>query len=202
MSAPTRRPDGKPETDADTRFFDLRESGYTGPIDQDGNVAPEPEDAAMPTAETIRYTADTIVLGHGRDQWHVLLIRRAADHDTEPGKWALPGGHIDTGETSEQAAYRELAEETGLPLRDLNAELSMVGVYDTPDRDPRGRYVSVAWCTALADLAPVAGGDDADRAEWVPVHEALDRALAFDHDVILRDAVAKHLPLFDYQPTP
>lgn len=147
----------------------------------------------MTNVETIRYTADTIVFGH-QDRWHVLLIRRAADHDTEPGKWALPGGHVDTGETSEQAAYRELAEETGLPLRDLNAELSMVGVYDTPDRDPRGRYVSVAWSAALAHLVPVAGGDDADRAEWVTVTDALARTLAFDHDVILRDAVTKHLP--------
>jgi 8-oxo-dGTP diphosphatase len=149
----------------------------------------------VPTAETIHYTADTIVLGHHHAEWHVLLIRRAADHDTEPGKWALPGGHVDAGETGEQAAYRELAEETGLPLRDFNAELFMVGVYDTPDRDPRGRYVSVAWAALPATLPPVAGGDDADRAEWVPIAQALHQELAFDHAVILRDAVAQNLPL-------
>lgn len=149
----------------------------------------------MTTAETIRYTADTIVLGHHPAGWHVLLIRRAADHDTEPGKWALPGGHVDTDETALDAAYRELVEETGLTL---GADLSMLGVYDTPGRDPRGRYVSVAWATTLATLPSVAGSDDADCAEWVPIGEALNRGLAFDHDRILRDAVAKHLPSSAY----
>jgi 8-oxo-dGTP diphosphatase len=148
------------------------------------------------TAETIRYTADTIVLGHDPTGWHVLLIRRAADHDTEPGKWALPGGHVDADETGRAAAARELFEESGLPLTaGEERRMSMVGVYDTPGRDPRGRYVSAAYAIVLPQMVDVAGGDDADRAEWVPVAEALDRTLAFDHDVILRDAVAKHRTL-------
>jgi 8-oxo-dGTP diphosphatase len=149
----------------------------------------------MDTAEAIRYTADTIVLCPNPAGWHVLLIRRAVDHDTEPGAWALPGGHVDAGETARVAAARELFEESGLPLTaGEERRMSLVGVYDTPGRDPRGRYVSAAYAIVLPQMVDVAGGDDADRTEWVPVTEALSRTLAFDHNVILRDAAAKHLP--------
>lgn len=70
-----------------------------------------------------------------------------------------------------------------------HTDLTMIGMYDTPDRDPRARVVSAAYMAVLADmLAPVAG-DDARDARWVPVAEALAARLAFDHRTILLDAL-------------
>lgn len=150
------------------------------------------EDNTQPAAV---YTADAVVLAPDGDQLCVLLIRRAADHDTEPGKWALPGGHVDPGETAAYAAYRELREETGLDLCAMGAGLAgltwltHVGRYDEPGRDPRGHYITDAFIVRLSTTMPVTGMDDADLAEWVPVDEARTAALAFDHGLILRDAV-------------
>jgi 8-oxo-dGTP diphosphatase len=140
---------------------------------------------------TTRYTADAVVLAPSDDRLHVLLVRRAADHDTEPGKLALPGGHVEPGETARDASARELFEETGLPLTTAEIKrLELVGVFDRPGRDPRGWYVSAAYMVVLSTLVDVKGGDDADHAEWVPVDEALAADLAFDHRDILTAALA------------
>ncbi|MEZ4317680.1 MAG: NUDIX domain-containing protein [Myxococcota bacterium] len=127
----------------------------------------------------------------------VLLIRRA-----EPpfqGAWALPGGFVrvgdaldDQGESLEEAARRELAEETGLQLS--RAWLEQVGAFGAPYRDPRMRIISVAF-TALvrSTIAPLIGaGSDADDARWYSLSEL--PTLAFDHDAILR-AAHDHLRL-------
>lgn len=140
---------------------------------------------------TVRYTADAVVFAPVDDELRVLLVRRAADHDTEPGRWALPGGHVEPDETGESAAYRELDEETGLDLRKHAAGLTLVGVFDAPGRDPRGRYVSAAYTTRLPSPVPVLGQDDADAAEWMPVDAALSVGLAFDHADILRAALSR-----------
>jgi 8-oxo-dGTP diphosphatase len=136
--------------------------------------------------ETIRYTADVVLLHAGTDGGlRVLLIQRRSD--PYAGVWALPGGHVDRGETARQAAARELAEETGIQVS--ADELAELGVYDEPDRDPRGRYVSVAFAAVVDEAIEPDAGDDAARAEWKPV--ALDPAeLAFDHHAILANAVA------------
>ncbi|AEH08765.1 MULTISPECIES: NUDIX domain-containing protein [Protofrankia] len=135
------------------------------------------------THETARLTADVIALSERDGILHVLLIRRGWPPYT--GMWALPGGHIDAGETPKDAARRELAEETGLNI----VELRLVGVYATPGRDPRGRYASWAYLTwAPTGWEPVAG-DDAAAADWVPVERALHEGLAFDHAEILRAGV-------------
>ena len=109
----------------------------------------------------------------------VVLIRRAA----EPfeGRWALPGGFVEVGETVEEAADREAAEETGLAVEVAR----LVGVYSDPERDPRGHNVSVAF------LVRVLGGDLAaasDAAE-VAVLDPSSVELAFDHARIIEDAL-------------
>lgn len=138
----------------------------------------EPEQGAMTGA------ADVVLLAGPLHERHVLLIKRGwAPHR---GCWALPGGLVDTGETFLEAASREAVEETGIDPVGL---LNQVGVYDTPDRDPRGRVVSVAYYAALPDMPDPLAGDDAAAAQWVLATTALDESLAFDHREILVDAL-------------
>lgn len=111
----------------------------------------------------------------------LLLIKRS--NPPFAGDWALPGGFVDPGERVARAAARELAEETGLRLSDLR----LLGVYDTPGRDPRGWSVSVVYVAALDSAAAVEGGDDAGDARWFPA-DALPK-LAFDHALIVADAL-------------
>ncbi|MFD5893775.1 NUDIX domain-containing protein [Streptomyces sp. NPDC060366] len=136
------------------------------------------------TFETIRYTADVILLAAGR----VLLIERG--WDPYEGSWALPGGHVDAGETSLAAAARELVEETGITVS--AADLWQVGTFDAPGRDPRGRYVTVAYAATLPETVPPMAGDDATAARWWPL-DALPE-LAFDHATILSAVIGSTNP--------
>ena len=123
-------------------------------------------------------TVDCVVFD---PQGRLLLIRRK--HPPFQGQHALPGGFVEYGETTEQAAARELAEETG-----LHAEtLSLIGVYSEPGRDPRGHTVSVAYLVRVTGFVPQAG-DDASHAAFVANWQGHD--LAFDHDKIVSDALA------------
>ncbi|GAA0613927.1 NUDIX hydrolase [Streptomyces crystallinus] len=135
----------------------------------------------MENPEVIRYTADIVVINDDRN---ILLIKRG--WAPFKGHWALPGGHVDAGETSLQAAARELAEETGVNVRMGDLEFS--GLFDTPDRDPRGRYVSAAYTVTIgSDVIPTAG-DDATEARWFSLDD-LPANLAFDHERIVTAAV-------------
>ncbi|MGW2594794.1 NUDIX domain-containing protein [Streptomyces sp. NPDC001515] len=128
------------------------------------------------TPETIRYTADVVVT---TTDDHVLLIQRGwAPHK---GMWALPGGHVDTGETSLAAAVRELAEEAAVYA--APDELAQIGVFDQPGRDPRGRYVTVAYHLTVIPGTPIKAGDDATNAQWWPLTNL--PPLAFDHADII-----------------
>lgn len=135
------------------------------------------------TFETIRYTADVVVTTTDEQ---VLLIERG----WEPfkGQWALPGGHVDPGETSRAAAARELAEEAGVYA--APEELAQLGVFDAPARDPRGRYVTVAYHLTVIPGLPVEAGDDATTAQWWPLSDL--PPLAFDHADILRALTDRH----------
>jgi 8-oxo-dGTP diphosphatase len=127
-------------------------------------------------------TADVVAIATGGEP-RVLLIRRG--NPPFEGQWALPGGFVDEWEPPEDAARRELAEETGLAY---DGTLTIVGVYGERGRDPRGWTVSAAYLAVLGDEAEVDGGDDAAEARWFPVSEL--PALGFDHDLIVADALA------------
>jgi bifunctional NMN adenylyltransferase/nudix hydrolase len=109
---------------------------------------------------------------------HILLIERGA----YPGKglWALPGGYINQNETVEDCAIRELKEETKIkvPVPALRGCIKRKAVFDKPNRDPRGRYITHAFLIELPTqekgLTKVKGGDDAARAKWFPLSELED----------------------------
>lgn len=144
----------------------------------------------VPGAAVVAIAADVVILTIRDGRFAVLLVERG----TPPfeGRLALPGGFLEAGETVDQAAARELEEETGLDPS--KARLEQIGVYSEVDRDSRGRIVSVAFSAMVPDAASPSAGGDASAARWVPVDRALGEPLAFDHDRILRRAVehARH----------
>ena len=123
-------------------------------------------------------TVDCVVFGLGDEGLKVLLIQRKG----EPfkGKWAIPGGFVDLDEGLEDAARRELEEETGIG----DVPLEQFHTFGEVDRDPRGRTVSVAYCALvnLEEHRPRASSDAADAA-WFAITETPE--LAFDHDLVL-----------------
>ncbi|GAA4147923.1 NUDIX hydrolase [Actinomadura keratinilytica] len=135
----------------------------------------------------VTVTVDLVIFTVRDGGLHVLLV----DRGIEPylGYPALPGGYIDEGETLEEAAVRELREETGLDARDLHLE--QLRAYSDPRRDPRGRVITVAYLALGPDLPVPVGGTDAAAAYWAPVSEVLARRLAFDHEAILRDGLER-----------
>jgi ADP-ribose pyrophosphatase YjhB (NUDIX family) len=134
----------------------------------------------------LRLAVDLAILTVREDALQALIITRA--NDPYRGERALPGGFLRGGEDIPDAAVRELGEETGLDGRALHLE--QVAVYGAPERDPRGRIVSVAYLAIMPDLPLPTAGSDASSAAWMPVDTVLG-TLAFDHDTILADAVER-----------
>ncbi|MEV0609694.1 NUDIX domain-containing protein [Polymorphospora rubra] len=139
-------------------------------------------------------TVDLVVLTIRADGLAVLLVRRGVP--PHEGAWALPGGFVRVDEDLPRAAERELAEETG--LTGAAAHLEQLGTYGTPDRDPRGRVVTVAYLALLPDLPAPVAGTDAAGAEWLPVTRV--RKLAFDHDRILANGLERARAKLEYSP--
>lgn len=129
-------------------------------------------------------TVDAVVFRKSEGGQELLLIKRK--NDPFKGKWALPGGFVDEGEDLPVAAKRELQEETGLVIENLE----QLGAFGTPGRDPRQHTVSIAYTGFADENAEAIGADDADEAKWFPV-KALPE-LAFDHADIVNSALKKH----------
>jgi 8-oxo-dGTP diphosphatase len=132
---------------------------------------------------------DVVLFTRREGRLMVALVERG----NEPfrGSWALPGGFVEADEDLPEAAVRELAEETGVELSP--SQLTELGAYGKPGRDPRMRVVSIVFRAFVDDLAEPVGGSDAAASRLVPVEEALGELfdLAFDHRDILRDAVSR-----------
>lgn len=122
-------------------------------------------------------TVDAIVVAGDPGNYCLLLIERKKEPFS--GLWALPGGFVEMNESLEQACLRELKEETGLEL----ANMEQFRVFDAVERDPRHRTISVVFYAFIADKQSVNGSDDAEKAEWFPVNKL--PPLAFDHCEIM-----------------
>jgi len=131
-------------------------------------------------------TADAVVIQSG----HVLMIKRRS----EPGKglWALPGGFVNanTDKSVEDAAIRELREETGIkvPAPVLRGSIVRSRVFDAVNRSARGRTITHAYYIQLpdGDLPKVKGQDDAEKARWVPIAEVRSEDCFEDHYEIIQ----------------
>lgn len=130
------------------------------------------------TYQSPKITVDGVVFKDAK----ILLVKRK--NPPFQGMWALPGGFVEYGETTEQAVVREVEEETN-----LNAKIDMLlGVYSDPTRDPRGHTISIVYILQRKN-GTVSGGDDAAEAAFHPVDNL--PKLSFDHDKIIKDALRR-----------
>jgi 8-oxo-dGTP diphosphatase len=133
---------------------------------------------------TLRVAVDIVIFTILEGRLHVLLVRRGIP--PFKGRWAIPGGFVLENESLDAAARRELVEETGVS----DVYLEQLYSFGEPERDPRGRVVTIAYFALIsAQLLRVRGGSDAAEAKWHPA-DALP-PLAFDHEDILRYALER-----------
>ena len=125
-------------------------------------------------------TTDCVIFGYDGKDLKVLLVRRGIP--PFKGMWALPGGYLQMDENAIDGAKRELFEETGL----TDAYIEQFRTFAEVDRDPRGRVITIAHL-ALVRTTDVRGGDDAAQAKWFSLKDIPQ--LAFDHDIILCEAI-------------
>lgn len=130
-------------------------------------------------------TVDIVLLSYAQVYPQVLLIRRK----NPPFQilWALPGGFIHLDETLEESALRELYEETNIK----DVQLTEVGTFGHPDRDPRGRVITIAFVGVIGkNQQEAVAGSDASEVLW---HSTLDLPkLAFDHNLIIEKSLEKN----------
>ena len=129
-------------------------------------------------------TVDIVIFTLRDGTLQVLLVKRGVP--PFEGQFAIPGGFIREDESLEEAALRELYEETGV----RNVFLEQLYTFGDPKRDPRGRVVTVAYYALIAsDKLSLVAGADAAEAQWFPTNEL--PPLAFDHKSILEYALER-----------
>jgi len=131
----------------------------------------------MTSLKSPKVTVDGIVLY----KKNIVLIKRK--NPPFKGAYALPGGFIEYGETTESALKREVKEETG-----LNTDIiRLIGVYSDPDRDPRGHVISI--CYLALGNGDLHADTDAESVGLFPLNNI--PKLAFDHEIMINDAKEK-----------
>jgi 8-oxo-dGTP diphosphatase len=142
------------------------------------------------TPPPVLLAVDLVILTLRASRLHVLLVERGVE--PYQGAWALPGGFLNHAEEDlAAAAHRELAEEASMDVDTLHLE--NLGVYGAPERDPRGRVVSVAYLAIAPELPEPTAGTDAAGARWQRTDQVLsgELELAFDHREIVADGVER-----------
>jgi 8-oxo-dGTP diphosphatase len=136
-----------------------------------------------------------------RDEVLCTLLVERGGHPFK-GYWALPGGFVNENEDLDDAARRELNEETG--VREFTGHFEQLRTYGTPGRDPRTRIFSIAYLGMLPDPGDPVAGDDAHNARWWPITEVNGKIelscgqLAFDHARILTDGLERARAKLEY----
>lgn len=130
-------------------------------------------------------TVDAVVFAFFKNKVRLLLVNRR--NEPFKGKWALPGGFVGIDEELDEAAARELAEETGL----VAVPLEQMHTFGKCGRDPRGRQITIAFMgIATSRQNKIKAGDDAAEARWFDI-EKLPKDMAFDHNEVADFAVRK-----------
>ncbi len=144
--------------------------------------------------QNLSLTVDAVVFGYdAKDGLSVLLIKRL--YEPFKGKWAIPGGFLLAGESLEQAVERELKEETGIKVN----YLEQLYTYGNPDRDPRSHIVTVAYYGLIRrSKFELYASTDAEDAQWFNINKL--PKLAFDHQTIFDDALARLRGKIAYEP--
>lgn len=131
--------------------------------------------------QNISLTTDCAIFTGDSGNLKILLVQRK--FSPYKGKWALPGGFLHDKEPLEIGAKREVEEETGLKVENLQ----QIKAFGAPDRDPRGRTVTIVFWSHIYSEEKVKGRDDAADAKWFAVKDLPE--LAFDHKKIIEAAI-------------
>jgi 8-oxo-dGTP diphosphatase len=141
-------------------------------------------------------TVDIVVLSVD-ESLSVLLVQRGLEPYV--GWSALPGGFVQPDESVDDAAHRELREETGITnATRRGVHLEQLATFGEVNRDPRMRVVSAAYLALTSERPALQAGTDASEAAWVDVDDALAGPLAFDHADILRAGVERARSKLEY----
>lgn len=130
-------------------------------------------------------TVDLVIVKKTTQENQLLLIKRK--NEPFKGCWALPGGFVDEDEDLEQAAIRELFEETQVKVYNLE----QIGAFGKPNRDPRGHMVSVAYFGTVPEEVIAIASDDAKEIGWFSLKKL--PPLAFDHAEIISEGISRYL---------
>ena len=129
--------------------------------------------------------ADAMVFAFFKNKIKLLLVNRG--FEPFKGKWCLPGGFVNIDEELEDAAARELAEETGL----TDVHLELMHTFGKCGRDPRGRVITVTFMGIITKgHNKIKAGDDAAKARWFDIKK-LPKDMAFDHSEVIAFGIKK-----------